>query len=89
MAAQNPTLEVQYRSLAGRIRLARYRANMTQARWDQAMREHEEILSALESRDGEALSAVLNQHLVNKQETVKQAIRDGVGEAHGIASVYD
>ncbi|MDC1214622.1 GntR family transcriptional regulator [Rhodospirillales bacterium] len=89
MAAQNPTLEVQYRSLAGRIRLARYRANMTQARWDQAMREHEEILSALESRDGEALSAVLNQHLVNKQETVKQAIRGGVGEAHGIASVYD
>lgn len=89
MAARNPTLEVQYRSLAGRIRLARFRANMTQARWDQAMREHEEILAALEARDGEALSAVLNQHLVNKQETVKHAIREGIGEAHSIASVYD
>ncbi|MDP4796563.1 MAG: GntR family transcriptional regulator [Rhodospirillales bacterium] len=37
-AAANPTLEAQYRSLAGRIRLARYRANMSEARWDKAMR---------------------------------------------------
>ncbi len=80
-ASANPTLQAQYRGLAGRIRLARYRANMTKERWDQAMREHEEMLAALEARDGTRLSAILRQHLENKRETVKAAIRDGLGEA--------
>lgn len=80
-AAANPTLEAQYRSLAGRIRLARFRANMTSARWDQAMREHEEILKALEARDGAKLSAMLRGHLENKRETVKQSIRAGTGDS--------
>jgi len=88
-AARNPTLEAQYTALAGRIRLARFRANMTDARWDQAMREHEEMLAALEARDGRKLSEVLSRHLENKRETVKQAIRDGVGEAHGPGVAYD
>ncbi|MBO6947625.1 MAG: GntR family transcriptional regulator [Rhodospirillales bacterium] len=88
-AAANPTLEAQYTSLAGRIRLARFRANMTDKRWDQAMREHEEMLCALEARDGKRLSEVLSRHLENKRETVKQAIREGAGEAHGPAVAYD
>lgn len=88
-AAQNPTLEAQYRALAGRIRLARFRANMTDSRWDQAMREHEEMLSALEARDGRKLSEVLSRHLENKRETVKQAIREGAGEAQGLSIAYD
>jgi DNA-binding GntR family transcriptional regulator len=88
-AAANPTLEAQYRSLAGRIRLARYRANMTETRWNQAMLEHEEMLTALQDRDGKRLSEVLRRHLENKRETVKQAIRDGAGEAHGVGVAYD
>jgi len=88
-AAANPTLEAQYRSLAGRIRLARYRANMSEQRWDQAMREHEEMLSALQDGDGKRLSEVLHRHLENKRETVKQAIRDGAGDAHGVGVAYD
>ncbi|MEX2311659.1 MAG: GntR family transcriptional regulator [Rhodospirillales bacterium] len=88
-AAANPTLEAQYRSLAGRIRLARFRANMTETRWNQAMLEHEEMLTALQDRDGKRLSEVLRRHLENKRETVKQAIQDGAGEAHGVAVAYD
>ncbi len=88
-AAANPTLEAQYNALAGRIRLARFRANMTDTRWDQAMREHEEMLAALDARDGKRLSEVLSRHLENKRETVKQAIREGAGEAHGAAVAYD
>ena len=88
-AAKNPTLEAQYTALAGRIRLARFRSNMSKDRWDQAMREHEEILSALEARDGKLLSEILGQHLENKRETVKQAIREGTGEAHGTGIAYD
>ena len=85
-AAANPTLETQYRALAGRIRLARFRANMTESRWDQAMSEHEEMLAALDARDGVKLSEVLRRHLENKRETVKQSIRDGYGDN---AVVYD
>lgn len=81
-AAHNPTLEAQYSSLAGRIRIARFRSNMSRDRWDQAMREHEEILSALEVRDGKRLSDLLGQHLENKRLTVKQAIIAGGGVAY-------
>ncbi|HMB76522.1 MAG TPA: GntR family transcriptional regulator, partial [Kiloniellaceae bacterium] len=73
-AAGNPTLTTLHRSLAGRIRRARYMANMSQARWDQAVAEHEEILAALEARDGERLGRILKDHLANKCETVREAL---------------
>ena len=60
-----------YQTLAGRIRRARYVANMSDERWTQAVKEHEEILNALSKRDGTALSDVLKRHLKNKCETVK------------------
>lgn len=88
-AAANPTLAAQMRALAGRIRLARFRANMTEARWDQAMREHEDMLKALEARDGRRLADVLRRHLENKRLTVKQAIADGAAEMGGQPAVYD
>ena len=73
-AAGNPTLARMYRGLAGRIRRARYVANMSQARWDQAVEEHETILEALASRDGPALAAILKAHLHTKCETVKESL---------------
>ncbi len=72
-AARNPTLARLYRGLAGRVRRARYLANMSRPRWDQAVAEHEAILAALESRDGVALGQVLKTHLRNKCETVKES----------------
>ncbi len=79
-AARNPTLARLYRGLAGRVRRARYLANMSKPRWDQAVAEHEAILAALEKRDGAALGDVLKAHLRNKCETVKEsflALSDG------------
>lgn len=73
-AARNRTLSSLYRSLEGRIRQARYLANMSTTRWTQAVREHEQILEALEARDGAALAQILNNHLANKFETVKDAL---------------
>ena len=72
-AARNPTLARLYRGLAGRARRARYLANMSKPRWDQAVAEHEVILAALEKRDGAALGRVLKAHLRNKCETVKES----------------
>lgn len=68
-AADNATLSTQYRSLASRIRRARYLANMSQERWQQAIEEHERILEALENRQGEKLAGILKQHLKNKLDT--------------------
>ncbi len=73
-AAGNPTLSNVYRSLTGRIRRARYVANVTRKRWSQAVAEHEEILKALEDRDGPRLARILKEHLHNKCEAVKAAL---------------
>lgn len=69
-AARNGTLTAQYRTLAAKVRRARYVANMTRARWEQATAEHEEIIAALEARDGAELAQILKRHLENKLITV-------------------
>lgn len=73
-AARNPTLAGIYRGLAGRIRRARYQANMSGPRWRQAVAEHAEMLAALTARDGPRLAAILRRHLENKCETVKASL---------------
>ncbi|MCR9256337.1 MAG: GntR family transcriptional regulator [Alphaproteobacteria bacterium] len=71
-AADNATLSAQYKSLASRVRRARYIANMSRERWTKAVAEHEQILAALRTRDGQALARVLKQHLANKFDTVRE-----------------
>lgn len=73
-AAHNETLATHYHQLAGRVRRARYRANLSPARWAQSVDEHEQIIAALESRDGATLAAVLRAHIDHKFETVRDAI---------------
>lgn len=71
-SANNPTLSSVYQSLAVRVRRARYMANMSAERWQQAVEEHEEIIAALKQRDGQLLGSILKRHLNNKFATVKQ-----------------
>jgi DNA-binding GntR family transcriptional regulator len=75
-AARNPTLAQMQLSLSGRVRRARYMANMSPARWAAAVAEHEKILEALGARDGKRLAILLKQHLSNKLETVKEALSE-------------
>ncbi len=79
-AARNQTLTSAYRGLEGRIREARYLANMSTSRWTRAVEEHEQMISALEARDGAALAAILKSHLANKFETVKEALLSRVAD---------
>ena len=79
--ARNQTLSAQYRSLAARVRRARYVANMTPERWQQAASEHEDIIRCLEARDASGLSAVLKQHLESKRMTVSRWL-----ESEGLSS---
>jgi len=76
-AAGNALLSQTHRGLAGRIRRARYMANMSRERWTKAVEEHEVILEALQARNGERLGRLLKQHLRNKFETVREALSAG------------
>ena len=44
---------------------------MTDERWEQAVREHEDILEALEARQGLKLAKILREHLKSKFKTVR------------------
>lgn len=69
-AADNNVLTVLYESLRGRIRPARFMANVTRERWDQAVREHGEILAALSGREGVRLRKILQEHLRHKYQAL-------------------
>ncbi len=71
--ARNPVLSEQYQQLAARMRLARYRANMSDARWAEAVEEHERMLDALQKRQAKTLSRILRTHLDNKEAVVREA----------------
>jgi DNA-binding GntR family transcriptional regulator len=74
-AAENPVLKATYLGLSGRIRRARYLANMSDERWAAAVAEHEEILAALSERDGEKLTRILDTHLKNKSIVVRDCLQ--------------
>lgn len=75
-AACNPTLAQMQLSLSGRVRRARYMANMSPTRWAEAVEEHEKIMEALTARDGKRLAVILKNHLANKLQTVKDALTE-------------
>ncbi|MEL6197442.1 MAG: FCD domain-containing protein, partial [Pseudomonadota bacterium] len=77
VAARNPTLEATTKLLASRIRRARFQANLTEARWAEAVAEHEIILTALQARDAQRLSEILPAHLAAKLASLRQVIGHG------------
>ena len=79
-AAGNATLSALHSGLAGRVRRARYMANMSPPRWRQAVEEHEQILAALTERDGARLAEILRRHLEHKAEVVIANMTDAEAE---------
>ena len=73
-ASGNPVLTNTYRQLNANVRRARYMANLSQERWDAAVREHEEILAALATRDAPRLKRLLAEHLAHKVASVMAAL---------------
>ncbi len=57
------------------VRRARYMANLSQERWDAAVREHGEILEALAKRDVARIRVLLAEHLANKLASVLGELR--------------
>lgn len=65
-AARNPVLTQVYRHVNARLHSLRFRSNFDRAKWDAALAEHEQMLVALEKRDGERLRRILVEHLAKK-----------------------
>lgn len=83
-AAGNATLAQLHEGLAGRVKRARFMANLSKERWRQAVEEHVAIIEALETRDADGLAQILKMHLRNKAEVVKLALLDPTaGESDG------
>jgi len=70
LAAKNQSLTNTCQALSARMQRARYAANLSEERWADAVREHEQIIQSLEARDGNQLSRILLQHMKNKQDSV-------------------
>jgi DNA-binding GntR family transcriptional regulator len=82
-ASGNATLAATYRHLNANVRRARYMANLSRARWEKAVREHEDMLAALAARDGPRLQRLLVEHLGAKMLAVLTALQSSPGDAHG------
>ncbi|CFX56468.1 Transcriptional regulator, GntR family protein [Candidatus Filomicrobium marinum] len=73
-ASRNTTLAQMMRNASGRIRRARYMANLSKDRWTAAVAEHEAILSALSKRDASRLGPLLKTHIANKFAALREAL---------------
>lgn len=72
--AGNESLCLVHDILQTRMKRIRYIGDRTEASWKDAMADHEEMIAALEARDGERLSAALVDHLKRTWERIKNAI---------------
>ncbi|CAJ0733647.1 HTH-type transcriptional repressor RspR [Ralstonia mannitolilytica] len=69
-AARNAALRQTYLAVNRRLQALRFRSNYQNAKWDSAVHDHEDMLVALEARDGKRLAAILRKHLLDKRDTV-------------------
>jgi DNA-binding GntR family transcriptional regulator len=69
-AARNSVLRQTYLTLNRRLQALRFKSNSNADKWDRAAHDHEEMIKALEGRDGARLSAILRKHLLDKRDAV-------------------
>ena len=75
LAAKNPVLTTTYRQVNARLQALRFRSNQDAQKWKAAVAEHEQMVTALENRDAQALRQVLVAHLNNKRDVVLAQLR--------------
>jgi DNA-binding GntR family transcriptional regulator len=82
-AARNSVLTSAYTNFSSRLQRVRYNANREnhKDRWGEAMREHEQILDALQRRQGLELSDILFRHLQNKRAAALRYLSDHPSES--------
>jgi len=70
----NAALESAHAAIQSRLKRIRYVGNQEPDKWADALREHDEMIRALEARDGEALARVVNLHMDNTWERVRRTL---------------
>ncbi|MFJ3483147.1 GntR family transcriptional regulator [Pseudomonas sp. NPDC090202] len=75
-AARNDALRQVYLSLNRRIQALRFLSNQQAPKWERALHDHEEMIEALETRDGRRLSGILRHHLLEKRDAIMLMVRD-------------
>jgi DNA-binding GntR family transcriptional regulator len=73
----NSVLLATYSTLASQIQRARYVAIHSQTHWDRGIKEHRNILEALEAKDGERLGRLLLEHSRETGQRVKELLSSG------------
>ncbi|WP_430397089.1 GntR family transcriptional regulator [Ferrovibrio sp.] len=76
-SARNPVLTNTYRAINARVQSLRFRTNQNEAKWAEAVREHEQMVEALSRRDAPAMRQLLMQHLRRKRDAVLELLRAG------------
>ena len=70
----NASLAMVHEILQSRMRRVRYIGDLNDDTWSGAVSDHEEMIAALESRDGRRLAKALVDHLARTWDRVKNAI---------------
>jgi DNA-binding GntR family transcriptional regulator len=66
-----------YRSINARVQSLRFRTNQNEAKWKNAVAEHERMVEALAAHDAAAMRTLMIQHLNRKRDTVLELLRAG------------
>ena len=72
--AANPELATVHGVMQARLKRIRFLGNSGPANWASAVAEHDEMIAALEARNGTALAEVLTRHMENSWARVKDVI---------------
>ncbi|RUZ72658.1 GntR family transcriptional regulator [Mesorhizobium sp. M7A.F.Ca.US.006.01.1.1] len=73
-ASQNPELVNFYQQLEVRIHSIRYQNEESGAELERSIVDHENIIQALEDRDGPRLAALMREHLGHKADAVRKIL---------------
>lgn len=79
----NSSLANTYAGFAGKIKRARYLANLSDARWAESVREHEGFMGALAKRDAAQFAALLADHSQHTGAVVCARLRERAATAKG------
>lgn len=79
-ASRNPVLSATWKQLNARMHALRFRSNQDKVKWAQALKEHAQILAALQARDGLAVRDLLVQHLRRKRDAVVEQMAGALAQ---------
>ncbi len=76
-AARNTVLTQTWQTVNARLQSLRFRSNLDENKWQQAVREHERMVELLASRDAPAMRSLMIAHLLAKRDAVLELLRTG------------